>query len=121
MRDWEFKKEFNMTAYNSSYEGTTPFSDTCVQFNLATNAALSYTIPGSNSQTYRAKFSYSSNSNVWVSFNGTASIPVSGTSSTSANQEFRPDLKFVRGGDVLNLKSSDATGAQVGVSLLQVP
>lgn len=109
-----------MTAYNSSFGECTPFSDTGSKFNLAANAGLSYTIPGNSSLTYRAKFSYTSNANVWVSLNGTAVSPIAGTQSATSNQEFRPDVKFVRGGDVLNLISSDATGAQVGVALLQV-
>lgn len=110
-----------MTAYNSSFEGTTPFSDNGSKFNLAANTGLSFTVPGDSSIRYRAKFSYTANANVWVSYNGTASSPVAGTQSASVNEEFRPDVKYVRGGDILNLISSDAAGAQVGVSLLQLP
>ncbi|HWY35727.1 MAG TPA: hypothetical protein VNX68_13865 [Nitrosopumilaceae archaeon] len=110
-----------MTAYNSSFEGATPFSDTGSKFNLAANTGLSFTVPGDISVRYRAKFSYTANANVWVSYNGTAVSPIAGTQSATYNQEFRPDIKFVKGGDVLNLISSDATGAQVGVSLLQIP
>ncbi len=109
-----------MTAFNSSFEGATPFSDTVSNFNLAANAALSYTVPGDASLRYRAKFSYASNSNVWVSLNGTAVTPGAGTQNSTSIQEFKPDIKYLRGGDVLSLISSDAAGAQVGVSLLLV-
>lgn len=109
-----------MTAFNSSFEGATPFTDTNSNFNLAANVGLSYTVPGDASLRYRAKFSYTSNANVWVSLNGTAATPAPGTQNSTSIQEFRPDVKYVKGGDVLNLISSDATGAQVGISLLQV-
>lgn len=109
-----------MTGYSSSFNGCEPFSDTGSKFNLAANVGLSFTVPGDSSLTYRAKFSYTSNANVWVSLNGTAVSPIAGTQSATNNQEFRPDIKFVRGGDVLNLISSDATGAQVGIALLIV-
>ncbi len=109
-----------MTAYNSSFEGTTPFSDTVSNFNLAANVGLSYTVPGGSSLRYRAKFSYASNSNVWVSLNGTAVTPVAGTQNSTTIQEFKPDIKYVKGGDVFNLISSDAAGAQCGVALLLV-
>ncbi len=109
-----------MTAYNSSFEGTTPFSDTVSNFNLAANVALPYTVPGVSSLRYRAKFSYAANANVWISNNGTAATPAPGTQNSTSIQEFKPDIKYVKGGDVLSLISSDATGAQVGVSLLLV-
>lgn len=109
-----------MTAYNSSFGGTTPFSDTNSNFNLAANVGLSYTVPGVSSIKYRAKFSYTASANVWVSLNGTAATPAPGTQNSTSIQEFRPDVKYVKGGDVLNLISSDAAGAQVGVSLLQI-
>jgi hypothetical protein len=110
-----------MTAYNSSFNGALPFSDVGAQFNLATNTALSFTVPGTNTTTYRAEFSYAANSNVWIGYNVTAVAPTSGTYSSTYKQEFRPGIRFVRGGDVLSAVSSDATGAQVGVSLLQLP
>ena len=109
-----------MTGYSSSFEGTTPFTDTNSNFNLAANTGLSYTVPGDSSLRYRAKFSYTANANVWVSNNGTAVTPVAGTQNSIVIQEFRPDIKYVKGGDVLNLISSDTAGAQVGVSLLLV-
>jgi hypothetical protein len=109
-----------MTGYNSSFEGCTPFTDTNSNFNLAANIGLSYTVPGPSSLRYRAKFSYASNSNVWVSNNGTAATPVAGTQNSTSIQEFKPDIKYVKGGDVLSLISSDVAGAQVGVALLLV-
>lgn len=110
-----------MTVYNSSFNETLPFSDIGSKFNLAANVRLTFTVPGTNAITYRAKFSYTQNSNVWVSLNGTATVPVSGTQANSYMEEFRPDVKYVRGGDVLSIISGDAGGAQVGLSLLQLP
>ncbi len=110
-----------MTAFSTGFSGTLPFSDSGSKFNLAANVALSFTVPGDKSVTYRAEFSYTQNSNVWISLNGTATSPVAGTQSDSYMEEFRPGARFVRGGDVLSIITGDVSGAQVGVSLLQLP
>lgn len=110
-----------MTFYSNSFDHCKPFSDTGQKLNLSTNVGGSFTVPGDPSLIYRAEFSYTQNANVWVSLNGTAVVPIAGTSTSSPNQEFRPDIRFVKGGDVLNLITNDATGQQVGISLLQVP
>jgi hypothetical protein len=109
-----------MTAYNSSFNGAMPFSDIGSKFNLVANAALTFTVPGIDSLKYRAQFSYTQNSNVWISLNGTPTVPVAGTQSSSSMQEFRPDVRYVKGGDVLSVITGDATGAQVGISLLSL-
>ena len=110
-----------MTMFATGFLGAIPFSNSGSKFNLAANVALSFTVPGTNAVTYRAEFSYTQNSNVWISLNGTATVPVAGTQSASYMEEFKPSIRFVRGGDVLSLISGDATGAEVGVSLLQLP
>lgn len=110
-----------MTMFASGFLNALPFSDLGSKFNLAANVALSFTVPGTNAITYRAEFSYNQNSNVWISLNGTATSPIAGTQSSSYMEEFRPSVRFVRGGDVLSLVSGDAAGAQVGISLLQLP
>lgn len=109
-----------MTAYNSSFEGTLPFSDQGSKFNLAANVALTFTVPGTNDLRYRAQFSYTQNSNVWVGLNVSATVPVAGTQSSTSMQEFRPDVRYVKGGDVISVITGDATGAQLGISLLNL-
>jgi hypothetical protein len=109
-----------MTAYNSSFNGAMPFSDTGSKFNLAANVALTFTVPGDDSMRFRAQFSYTQNSNVWVSLNGSATVPVAGTQSSSNMEEFRPDVRYVKGADVLSVVTGDVGGAQVGISLLQL-
>lgn len=109
-----------MTMFATGFLNALPFSDSGSKFNLAANVALSFTVPGTNAVTYRAEFSYTQNSNVWVGLNKAATVPVAGTQSASYMEEFRPNIRFVRGGDVLSIITGDAAGAQVGVSLLQV-
>jgi len=110
------------TIWNSNFENkTTPFSDTAVRFNLATNTSQTYTVPGTSSDKYQATFTYTSTSNVFVGYNFTPTIPGSGTNETTHSEEFRPICKYVKGGDVLSLISPDAAGAYVGVSLLAIP
>jgi hypothetical protein len=108
------------TQYNINHERCRPFSDTCMNALLAASTALTYTVPGSESITYRAEFSCSSTADVWVCNNGTAQVPTSNTAATTRYQE-RIDgntILFVRGGDVLSFISTGTP--QVGVSLLQI-
>lgn len=111
-----------MTGYADNFDGTKPFSDVAHQANLAANVEQTFTVPGVSTQKYRAKFTYASNSNVYVGLNVTAASPGAGLNTSTANLEFRPDEpKFVKGADVIHLVSPDAAGAQVGISLLAIP
>jgi len=110
-----------MTMYNCNFDGTKPFSDVCVQFNLAANGEQTFTVPGTNEEKFRAKFEFAANSNVFVGLNVTAATPAPASSTTTANLEFRPsEPKYVKGGDVIHLISPDVGGAKVGISLLSV-
>lgn len=106
-------------AYNSNYNETMPFSDTCVQVNCAANTEETWTIPGTSEQQYQAYFGYTENSNVFVCKNGTPTVPASGTTGTEQYNEFRPKKRYVRGGDVLHFITPD-TNAYIGVSLRQL-
>jgi len=109
------------TIWNSNFENkTTPFSDTSAQVALAANAAQTYTVPGAATQKYQAVFHYTSTSNIFIGYNFTPTVPAPGTSQTTHTQEYRPDCKFVKGGDVLSFLSPDTT-AYVGLSLLAIP
>lgn len=111
-----------MTMYHSNFDETKPFSDTCVQFNLASGVEQTYTVPGANNLKYRAIFTYASNSNVFIGLNVTAASPSSGTKTSTANLEFKPnEPKYVKGGDVIHAISPDSAGAYVGISLLDLP
>lgn len=103
--------------YNENYNGTLPFSDVCVQFNLAATTAQTYTVPGTLTNNYQVYFSYASNSNVFVCKNGTATVPTSGTSSTVTYEEFKPLKRYMRGAETLSLITPDTAGAYVGISL----
>ena len=108
------------TPFSINYDETFPFSNTCGNVLLAASTAISYTVPGTANQTFRAHISVSYSADVWVSNNGTAIVPVSNTMATTAYQE-RVDEDFNRyviGGDVLSFISTGTP--QVGISLLLV-
>lgn len=105
--------------YNANYIETMPFSDVCVQFNLAANTAQSFTVPGNTGSQYQAYFEYASNSNVFVRNNATAASPAGGTNTTQPYNEFKPKKRYVTAGDVLSLVTPDTT-AFVGLSLRQI-
>ena len=105
--------------YNSNYEGTTPFSDVCKQFNLAANTEQTYTVPGTATTQYQAHFTYISTAAFFVCLNGTAASPAGGTNTAVPYNVFRPCKKYVRGGDVIHLVSPDAV-TYVGLELMQL-
>ncbi len=105
--------------YNSNYDGTVPFSDTCAQFALAAAAEQTYTVPGAATINYSATFGYNSTANVYVRLNGTAASPAPGGTTSTQYLELRPSKRYVKGGDVLHFVSPDTT-AQVSVSLMQL-
>lgn len=111
-----------MTMYADNFDRTKPFSDTAHQMNLAANVEQTYTVPGTSTQKYRAKFSFNSTSNVFIGLNVTATTPGAGLNTSTANLEFRPDEpKYVKGGDVIHAITGDALGGYVGISLLAIP
>ena len=108
-----------MTIYNEGYEGTEPFSDTCAQMALATSAVLTYTVPGTKLNRYKAEFSWLITSSVYVGYNVTPAVPGAGLITSQPNVERNPDYRYVQGGDILSFISSAA--AQAGLRLLQLP
>ena len=110
--------------YNSNFDLTIPFSDVCAQVALAANTEETFTIPGTATTKYSARFSYISTTNIFIRLNGTPTTPPSGTVGTQQYGEFRPgddgSQRYVQGGDVLHFITPDTT-AYVGVSLRQLP
>lgn len=110
-----------MTKYGDNFDHTKPFSDTCAQFALATNTAQTYTVPGPDTQKYRMIVTFNTAANIFVGYGTAATYPTGGTNTTSGNIEYRPiEPKYVKGGDVISLKTPDTT-AYVGLSLLAIP
>ena len=109
-----------MTKFNTSYLDATPFSDQTVGINLNADTAVTYTIPGDTSVQYRAKFSWPYNANVWVGYKVAATLPSVNSAATTSGVTLRPDIKFVRGGDVLSFRSLLAV-TDAGIELLQLP
>lgn len=107
--------------YGSSFDGTLPFSDTTVRFSMTANVAQTFTVPGDSTQKYVLTFGLSSNANLFVGYNVTATTPAANTSSSTQGIEFIPpdSQRFAIGGDVLSLTSPDAT-AYVGISIRSV-
>jgi hypothetical protein len=105
--------------YNSNYNDTLPFSDTCVQLHLSANTELTYVVPGTVTTQYQALFEYNQSSNVFVRLNGAPTIPSSGTSGTQQYNEYKPKKRYVKGGDVIHLISPDAV-TYMGFSLRQL-
>jgi hypothetical protein len=110
------------TKFNINYDGTVPYTVDSVRFNLTSaGGAQSHTIPGDSTKRYQARFYYEDNSNVFVGFEGvTATIPGSGSKESTDRIEFRPDKRYVRGGDSLSLITPD-TSVYVGVTFLEIP
>ena len=105
--------------YNANYIETMPFSDTAFQVACTVNAEQTETVPGNDTMQYQAYFEYASNSNVFVCKNGVPVIPAGGSVGSQPYNEFKPKKRYVRGGDVLQLITPDAT-AYVGVTLRQI-
>lgn len=108
------------TKYQKNFSECFPFSDTTINILLAASTAISYTVPGTADQVYRAHFSVSTSADVWVRLNGTAAVPTTNTvASTSYQERINVDfVRYVKGGDTLSFISTGTP--QVGVSLLQV-
>lgn len=105
--------------YNSNYDGTVPFSDTCAQFALVAATELTYTVPGTETANYQASFGFNSTSNIYVRLNATAATPSGGTTTSLPFQELRPNKRYVKGGDVLHFITPDST-AQVSLALMSL-
>ena len=108
--------------YNENFNGTMPFSDVTVPVSLTTNLEQTYTVPGAATIKYQALFAYTEASNVFIRLNGTgaATVPAPNTAIQAQYMEFRPEKRYVQGGDVLHFITPDAT-QYVGVSLRQLP
>ena len=101
--------------YYNNYDDTMNFSDVTPRMTLTAGVELTVTVPGTALNNYSALFSYASNSNVFVGYNATAAVPANDTVVTVGRVEFKPERRFVVGGDVLHFITPDAT-AYVGVS-----
>jgi hypothetical protein len=99
------------TPYQNNFAETLPFSNTNMCALLASDTALSWTVPGVSTQKYRVRFRSSYTTEIWVSYNGTAAVPSAGTASTVAFQELLPleECRYVNGGDTLSFIAATGT------------
>jgi hypothetical protein len=108
--------------YSSSFGNTIPWSDTDWQFALAANAVLSFTLPGDFTYKYTLLFGLRHDSNLFVGYNVSPTVPGGGMSTNVQGVEFiTPDSqRYAQGGDVIYLVTPDTT-AYVGVSVRSIP
>jgi hypothetical protein len=106
--------------YASSYDGTLPFSDTCVQLTLTANNVQTSTIPGTGDKKYTVLFSYNQNQTVFVGKNTTPVLPAPNAQGTQQYVEYKPERRYVVGGDVLSFITPDAT-SYMGFSIRAIP
>lgn len=106
--------KFNMTRDINGYNGfgIQPTYD-IYGATLATSTVATITVPD-NYPNWIAIFSYSPGTNVWVSFSGTAAVPV-GSSFSLIKSSLNPSARAVVGGSTISLITSDADGSEVSV------
>ncbi len=106
--------------YTSSYDQTIAFSDTDERFHLSANVEQHFTVPGTSDQKFNLLFGLSSNSNIFVGYNVTATVP-SPADTTQGIEFITPDSKrYAIGGDVISLITPDAD-AYIGISIRSIP
>ena len=108
-----------MTEYRTNFSDTFPFSDTGRKMSMQAGVEATWTVPGADTDRYRALFAYPSSAEVWVGLNKAVIVPVAGAPVDTYNEEFLPHARYVHGGDVLHFISTGTP--QVGVSLLKLP
>lgn len=108
--------------YTSSFDQSLAFSDTTFRFALTNGVEQHVTLPGDKTHKYNLLFGETSNANVFVGYNVTATIPADNTTITDSFVEFMtPDSKrMAQGGDVISLITPD-TRAYVGMSVRKIP
>src|ERR1044071_4100464 len=91
------------TRYSKNFQNVHPFSNYNFNMLLAVDTALTYTVPGADTQKFRIKFVRSSTAEIWVGYNKTPVDPTSNTATTNSYQELVPleECRFVNGGDTL--------------------
>lgn len=93
-----------------NYEGTEPFSDLTFQVALQTGVAeVTAAFPGPTTTKYRVHIKYSASQNIYVGRNVAPNIPTLGTVTAQPYVDFRPEIVFVYGGDVLHFITPDTT------------
>jgi len=111
------------TTYNSNFNGTMPFTDQSITFALTQTVVESFTIPGPSTVSYTAIFHFPIISPVWVGLNVVPHDPVTGSPEIQPFVSLRPEKKYVRGGDVINLLVNEDIFAltRVSVELYVIP
>lgn len=105
----------------SNYDVTTNFSDVTPTINLIANTEKTFTVPGAISNRYQVVFEYNASANVYVGYNVTATVVAGSTLDSNGRfLEYRPDRRFVNGGDVLHFITPDAS-VYMGFSLRSLP
>lgn len=105
--------------YNSNYDETIPFSDVTYPIHIEAGLGVSVVIPGAATTQYQALFCYNDTSNVFVRLNDPAIVPAAGSPVLVQYNEFKPEKRYVRGGDEVFFITPDGE-AYCSMSLRQL-
>lgn len=106
--------------YNENYNGAMPFSDVCWQI-MITGAGATDTVPGLITDNYLVIFRYNCTSNVYVGYNVEPFLPIEDNVLEQPYVAFKPERKFVHGGDVLNFITDVEDSIFLGAEFYKLP
>lgn len=108
--------------YHNNFVDTTNFSDTTTRIALTSGNTLTYTVPGSATDSIQVIFTLTNDATLFVGYNKTATVPVLNTVTSDQFIELMKDgfKRFVRGGDILSFVTPDPI-VYVGLSLRALP
>lgn len=95
--------------YNCNYDGTMNFTGGAVQLRLSANTEVTFTVPGPATTMYAVDFRYNSNNDYFIGYKVTAVIPAPDVAGEVGNLDYKPDKRFVFGGDVLHFITPNTT------------
>lgn len=111
-----------VTSYTSSFDKTIAFTEVSYPFHLAATVVTTITLPGSIVNKYVLTFATASNSNIFIGYTVTPTIPTVNTAPQTAREEFLvPGMqRYAFGGNVISLITPD-TVAYGSVSARAIP
>lgn len=108
--------------FNRNFDGTRNFSDVAYQFHLTAGNVLTVTIPGTSAVQYTALFGVKEIYTIFFRKNAAPTVPGANTVGSQPYNEIinEGEKRFVNGGDVIQLITTDAN-AYCTISLEQLP
>jgi hypothetical protein len=111
-----------VTSYTSSFDKTIAFTEVSYPFHLTANVVTTITLPGTQVNKYVLTFGVSSNSNVFIGYQVTPTVPAGDSAPETAREEYMiPGMqRYAFGGNVISLISPD-TAAYGSVTARAIP